>query len=91
MALNIKNAEVERLASQLSRLTGRTKTEVIRRALLEEVERQLPEPMDRRQRKENALRWLKEEVWPITAPLGSNPSTTKAEVEEILGFGPHGV
>ena len=35
MALNIKNAEVERLAEEISRLTGENKTEAVRRALEE--------------------------------------------------------
>src|SRR6266446_5355278 len=33
MALNLKNAEVERLAAEVARLTGESKTEAIRRAL----------------------------------------------------------
>ena len=36
MALNIKNAEVERLAAEVARLTGESKTEAIRRALDED-------------------------------------------------------
>ena len=35
MALNLKNAEVERLAAEVAGLTGESKTEAIRRALLE--------------------------------------------------------
>jgi antitoxin VapB len=35
MPLNIKNAEVESLAAEISRLTGETKTEAIRKALIE--------------------------------------------------------
>jgi antitoxin VapB len=35
MGLNIKNAEVERLASEIARATGETKTEAIRKALEE--------------------------------------------------------
>ena len=33
MPLNIKNSEVERLAAEVARLTGESKTEAIRRAL----------------------------------------------------------
>jgi len=36
MALNIKNPEVERLAADVARLTGESKTEAIRRALKSE-------------------------------------------------------
>ena len=35
MALNLKNAAVERLAAEVARLTGESKTEAIRRALAE--------------------------------------------------------
>jgi len=35
VALNIKNDEVERLAADVARLTGESKTEAIRRALEE--------------------------------------------------------
>ena len=35
MALNLKNADVERLAAEVSRLTGESKTEAIRKALEE--------------------------------------------------------
>ena len=33
MALNIRNSETEHLANELSRLTGETKTEAVRKAL----------------------------------------------------------
>lgn len=39
MALNIKNQEVERLASEVSEITGETKTEAIRKALQERKQR----------------------------------------------------
>jgi antitoxin VapB len=89
MALNIKNADVERLASELARLTGESKTEAIRKAL-DERRRRLkgPSVAERRQR---VLRFLKQEVWP-TIPkklLGRRP--TRAEEDDILGFGPDGV
>ena len=37
MALNIKNENVERLATEVARIAGETKTEAIRRALEEET------------------------------------------------------
>ena len=39
MPLNIKNAEVERLASEVAALAHETKTEAIRRALLDRKQR----------------------------------------------------
>ena len=89
MALNIKNADVERLATEVARLSGESKTEAIRKAL-EERRRRLkgPSVADRRQRE---VRFLKHDVWP-TIPkkfLGKRP--TRAEEDAILGFGPDGV
>lgn len=90
MALNIKNHEVERLASELALLTGESKTETIRRAL-EQRRRQLVFQVSQRRRGESFLRFLEEEVWPELPPehLGRRP--TRDEEDEILGFGPEGV
>lgn len=88
MALNIKNPEVEELVTKVAKITGRTKTETVRRAMREELNRHEPPPP---KKDLNELRrWLEEEVWPVTAPNGPNPPMSKEEVEEILGFGPHG-
>ena len=40
MALNLKNAEVERLAAEAVRLVGESKTKAIRRALEERRQRE---------------------------------------------------
>ncbi len=89
MALNIKNPAVERLAEEVARLTGESKTEAIRKAL-DERRRRLKGPSiaDRRLR---VMRFLKKDVWP-TIPdkfLGRRP--TREEEDAILGFGPAGV
>ena len=61
MALNIKNAEVERLATELARITGESKTEAIRRALQERSRRlRGAVAADRRAR---VLRYLEKSVW----------------------------
>ena len=39
MALNIRNAETERLAAELALLTGRTKTEAVTEAIRDRLER----------------------------------------------------
>ncbi len=86
MALNIKNREVEKLAQEISDLTGETKTEAIRKALEERKARLrtkvLISPGQR------ARRFLEEEVWPR---LEGRTAPTKAEVEAILGYGELGV
>jgi antitoxin VapB len=89
MPLNIKNAAVERLAAELARLTGESKTETIRRAL-DERRRRLKGP-SAEERRERVLRFLKKDVWP-TVPKGERGRRlTHAEEDEILGYGPGGV
>jgi antitoxin VapB len=83
MALNINNPEVESLASELADLMGESKTEAIRKALLERKTR-LQSRVTKAGRKERVLRFLEREVWPRVPPdqLGRAPS--KEEREEIL-------
>ena len=89
MALNLKNAEVERLAAEVARLTGESKTEAIRRAL-DERRRRL-KSTSATQRRARVLRFLEKNVWP-TLPAGElGRRLTRAEEDEILGFGPDGV
>lgn len=89
MALNIKNAEVERLAAEVSRLTGESKTEAIRVAL-EERKRRLrtTSTEDRRAR---VVRFLQKKVWPTLPKEEMGRRLTKAEEDQILGLGPDGV
>ena len=88
MALNIKDPETERLATELAALTGETKTRAVRVALEERTQR-----LGRRESAgERMLRVLEEEIWPrIPAELRGRPPLTKPEREAILGYGPDGV
>lgn len=90
MALNIKNPEVERLAAELARLTGETKTETIRRALAERRAR-LIHRVDEGVRSRRLLRFLEREVWTAVPAdqLGCAPD--REERERILGYGREGV
>lgn len=89
MALNIKNPRVERLADELSRLTGETKTEVIRRAL-EERRARLKAP-SRAQRRARVLEFLERRVWTAIPKGQRGRRLTRAEEDAILGYGPDGV
>ncbi len=89
MALNIKNAEVERLAAEVARLTGESKTEAIRRAL-DERRRRLKGPAIE-QRRARVLRFLEKKVWPTLPESERGRRLTRAEEDEILGFGADGV
>jgi len=90
MALNIKNVEVEHLATEVARKTGETKTQAIRKALEERNER-LDAQSDRKQRIDKAFEWLEKEVWPTLPPEERGRRMTKDEVEKLLGYGPDGV
>jgi antitoxin VapB len=88
MALNIKDPETERLAGELAELTGKTKTGAVRYAL-----RQVLESLSRptvRQREERLTRFLEEEIWPLIPPDQLGKPLSKAEREQILGFGQDG-
>ncbi len=83
MALNIKNPEVERLASEVAALSRVSKTEAIRVAL-EERRRRLREQQS--ERVMGTLRWLQEEVWP-KVPETARDRLSKTEEEDVLGDG----
>jgi antitoxin VapB len=89
MALNLKNDEVERLAAEVARITGESKTEAIRVALLERRRRLKGSASDRRRGR--VMQFLEKTVWP-TIPAGElGRRLTQAEEDEILGIGPDGV
>jgi antitoxin VapB len=90
MALNIKNPEVERLVEEIASLTGESKTEAIRRALVERRGR-LRERVSPQARRDRLNTFLEREVWVRVPPdqLGRAPG--RAEREQILGYGPEGV
>jgi antitoxin VapB len=90
MALNIKNPEVESLASELADLTGESKTETIRQALLERKAR-LRLRVTEAGRKERIRRFFETEVWSRIPEDQIGRPPTKEEREEILGFGGEGV
>lgn len=90
MALNIKNAETERLAAEVAEMAGESKTEAIRRAL-EERKRRLTLEGGKEDRLARWRRFLEEEVWPTIPTAVKGKRLTKAEREEILGYGPEGV
>lgn len=90
MALNIKNREVESLVDEVVAKTGETKTEAVRKALLERKER-LELQVARPARAERARAFLETEVWPFVPPETLGTSLTREEEERLLGFGEAGV
>jgi antitoxin VapB len=90
MALNIKDPEAERLAAEVARLTGESKTAAVREALRERRERLVTlEDVDRKEAR--LQRFLEEEIWPLIPPDMLGKPITQEEQDEILGYGPDGV
>lgn len=90
MALNIKNQDVEKLLAEVVMMTGESKTEAVRRALLERRQRLA---LRQTQRKDEAyfFTFLQDEIWAqIPADL-LGKTLTSAEEEHILGYGELGV
>ena len=90
MALNIKNSAVERLAAEVARLCGESKTEAVRRALEERKARLAyrvvdADPVSR------LRRFLETEVWPTVPAEELGRRRSREEEEQILGYGEAGV
>jgi antitoxin VapB len=90
MALTIKNAEVERLAEEVARLSGQNKTQAVRQALEEKRDR-LSLRVSRTARTVQRRRFLAREIWgDIPDELLDKPHDAALD-DEILGYGPDGV
>ncbi len=82
MALNIRNAETERLAERVVILTGETKTAAVTQALRERLERLERAPVRRR---------LADELDAIALHAASLPLLDPRSADEILGYDADGV
>ena len=90
MALNIKDAETERLAGEVAQLAGETKTRAVKVALQERRER-LARRGPRADPGSRLLGFLADEAWPQVPPALLGSPLTRAEREALLGYGPGGV
>jgi antitoxin VapB len=90
MALNIKNAEVEQLIAEVAQITGESKTETVRRALIERRQR-LAYRLGDRNPEARARRFLETEVWPTIPPTELGRRLSEAEEDALLGYGSEGV
>jgi antitoxin VapB len=89
MALNIKNIDVERLASEVANLAHETKTEAIRRALVERRARlraRAGKPGGRKSLRE----YLEQNVWPLMPARELGRAMSRQEEDQILGYAPEG-
>jgi antitoxin VapB len=82
MALNIRSAEAERLAAELARQTGETKTEAVTKALRDRLARV---------RRERSRRRLADELEAIAEHCANLPVLDARPADEILGYDEHGL
>ncbi len=82
MALNIRNPEVERLAEELARRTGETKTEAVTKALRERLMRVL---------RERTKCSLADELEEIAEHCARLPVLDARPADEILGYDESGL
>ncbi|HUJ32233.1 MAG TPA: type II toxin-antitoxin system VapB family antitoxin [Candidatus Acidoferrum sp.] len=82
MALNIRNSEAERLAAELAKSTGETKTEAVIKALRDRLARV---------RRERAKRRLADELEDIAKQYESLPVLDHRSADEIIGYDENGL
>lgn len=82
MALNIRNSEAEKLAAELARATGESKTEAVTKALRDRLVRV---------RMERAKRSLADELEQIAEHCANLPVLDGRRAEEILGYDESGL
>jgi antitoxin VapB len=87
MGLNIRNAEVERLAAEVAGMAHETKTEAIRRALLERRTR-LQVHAGRHGKRPTLREYMERNVWPLIPPSELGRVLTREGEDRILGYGP---
>jgi antitoxin VapB len=82
MALNIRNAETEKLADSLAKLTGETQTEAVTQALRDRLARV---------RRERSRRRLADELDEIALRCARLPVRDARTPDEILGYDERGL
>ena len=82
MALSIRNPEAERLAADLARLTGETKTAAVTRALRDQLGRV---------RRDRAGKSLADRLLAIGRECAARPVLDSRTAEESLGYDEHGL
>ena len=83
MALSLTDAETDRLAREVAKLTGESLTEAVRKALAERLERE--------QRKRGPGKGLAERLDAIALHCASLPDYDTRTPDEIIGYDEHGV
>jgi antitoxin VapB len=89
MALNIKNVEVERLAGEVATMAHETKTEAVRRALVDRRSR-LRARAGKHGGRKSLREYLEQNVWPMMPAGELGRVISREEEDHVLGYGPEG-
>jgi antitoxin VapB len=83
MALSLKDAETDRLARAVAKLTGESLTEAVRRSLAERL--------DREQRKRGQTKGLAERLDELAKECAALPDHDTRSPDEIIGYDEFGL
>jgi antitoxin VapB len=83
MALSLKDAETDRLAREVAKLTGESLTEAVRKALAERLERE--------RRRRGRGKSLAERLNEIALHCAALPDYDTRPPDEIIGYDEYGV
>jgi antitoxin VapB len=83
MALSLKDAETDRLAREVAKLTGESLTEAVRTALAERLERE--------RRKRGHAKGLAERLDELAKECAALPDYDTRTPEEIVGYDDKGI
>ena len=83
MALSLKDAETDRLAREVAKLTGESLTEAVRKALAERLERE--------RRKRGRDKGLAERLDELAKESAALPDYDTRSPDEIIGYDEYGV
>lgn len=89
MPLNIKDPETERLVTEVTALTGESKTRAVRHALMERRDRLILARSG--SRGDRMVQMLERRLWPRLSQGVRGEALSKADKESLLGYGPEGV
>lgn len=90
MTLTIENADVVRLAAEVSAITGESTTEAIRVAL-EERRSSLTSGIDHEARVAELRRFVDEEIWSLVPEQERGRPHDSARDDALVGYGPDGL
>lgn len=89
MGFHVDDPRLDRLVAEVARMTGESEADAMIHSLEERRDRLRAERIEDKATRVRKV--LEEKIWPLVPPEVLGKEVTKAEREEILGYGPTGV